>query len=430
MVGKAKLARQPAPELTLRARALLPVCAPPVHDGALHIRNGRIVQVARWRDVRSSAAKPVIDLGDVLLLPGLINAHCHLDYTHMAGQLPPQKSFTDWLKLIVGTKAGWSLEDYRSSWKAGAQMLVRHGVTTVADIEAVPQLLPDVWDSTPLRVFSFLELIGISERRPAAAVVADALQVLANTKARAFRLGLSPHAPYSTTSELLRLAGTAARREKLLLSTHIAESQTELEMFQKARGEMFDWLQRSGRCMADCGGVSPVHHSVKTGALPSGLLAVHVNYLSRGDARLLRAVGASVAHCPRSHFYFKHAPFPLRSLSRAGVNLCLGTDSLASVYKRHSETVELDLFAEMRVFREAHPALSARALLRMCTVNAARALLLSGEAGQLAKKALADAIAIPLKPGVHDLYEAVLAHQGPVSCSMIAGRWAIEPQTA
>src|SRR5439155_18866159 len=117
-----------------------------------------------------------IDLGEVLLMPGLVNAHCHLDYTNMAGEFPPPIVFIDWLKLITSTKAGSGFADYAQSWLDGADMLLSTGTTTVADIEAIPELLPEVWTSTPLRVISLLELIGITNRRPPKAVLQMALK--------------------------------------------------------------------------------------------------------------------------------------------------------------------------------------------------------------------------------------------------------------
>ena len=189
------------PQLLLRARVILPVSQPAIQDGAILVSGRRIAAVGRWRDLASTRRTKAIDLGEVVLLPGLVNAHCHLDYTHMAGQFPPQKSFTDWLKLITSTKAGWSLADYTASWQCGAQMLVRTGATTVADIEAVPDLLPRVWEATPPRVFSFLEMIGITNRRRPAAVLQEAVGKINSITARPRRLGLSPHAPYSTLPE-------------------------------------------------------------------------------------------------------------------------------------------------------------------------------------------------------------------------------------
>ncbi len=411
------------PALLLRSRLVLPITQPPIHGGAVLIRDNRIAAVGPWRDLASASRAKALDLGEMVLLPGLVNAHCHLDYTHMAGQFPPQKRFTDWLKLIVSTKAGWSLADYAASWRCGAEMLLRTGTTTVADIEAVPQLLPRAWETTPLRVRSFLEMIGITARRPPQAVLQEALDKLDALTAPTSPLGLSPHAPYSTVPELLRLTAAAVRRRRSLVTVHVAESATEFEMFAHARGEMFTWLQRSGRDMSDCGGSSPVQHLHRCGLLDQRLLAVHVNYLARGDAALLGEHHSSVVHCPRSHHYFHHEPFPLRRLARAGVNLCLGTDSLATVYKKRHQPVELNMFEEMRALAHAMPSLSPRTILRMATVNGARALGRTGRLGELSANALADLITVPYGGPGTDVYDAVLHHRGDVSASMIGGKW-------
>ena len=270
-------------------------------------------------------------MGERVLMPGLVNAHCHLDYTDMAGQFLPPKVFTDWLKLITVAKAEWSYPEYAASWLKGARMLLRTGTTTVADIEAVPELLPEVRRATPLRVFSFLELIGIRGQRQPQAVVQEAVAQIEALKGCRGGAGLSPHAPYSTVPDLLRLSAETARRRKWRLTIHVAESALEFEMFTHGRGQMFDWLQRSGRDMSDCGQGSPVQHLERCGALGERLLAAHVNYLANGDTALLGKRKVHVVHCPRGHSYFGHDPFPLRRLTRAGVNVCLGTDSLASV---------------------------------------------------------------------------------------------------
>ena len=247
-------------------------------------------------------------------------------------------------------------------------------------------------------------------------------------KLRRGGVGLSPHAPYSTVPELLRLSVETARRRKWRLTTHVAESALEFEMFKHGRGSMFDWLQRSGRDMSDCGRGSPVRHLERCGALNESMLAAHVNYLAKGDARLLGRRQVHVVHCPRCHFYFRHDPFPLRRLARAGVNVCLGTDSLASVYKKRRQEVELNLFEEMRALAKNEPSLSARTIVRMATLTGARALGLAGQVGELAEGAYADLIALPFAGKVADIYEAVVHHQGDVAASMIDGEWAVEAE--
>jgi cytosine/adenosine deaminase-related metal-dependent hydrolase len=360
-------------------------------------------------------------------MPGLINAHCHLDYTNMAGQFEPPKVFSDWLKDITSTKAGWSLADYTESWRAGAEMLLRTGTTTVADIEAVPQLLPHVWNATPLRIISFLELIGITSRRPPETVLQEALEKIDAVTEGRCQIALSPHAPYSTVPELLRLTAQAARRNKTLLSTHVAESSLEFEMFTRAKGAMFDWLQRSGRDMSDCGLGSPVRHIERCGLLTPSLVVVHANYLAPGDAGILARNGVSVAHCPRSHAYFRHGRFPARRLMRAGVNVCLGTDSLATVQRTRDRSLELNMFKEMHAFAERESWVSARRIVRMATVNGARALGRAGQLGEIKAGSQADLVALPFKGKLGNVHNAVVEHEGDVAASLIDGQWAKSP---
>ena len=414
-------------QVVLRARVVLPVSRPLIRDGAVLVAGKRIAAVGRWRDLARHSSVAPVDLGDAILMPGLVNAHCHLDYTDMAGQFPPPKVFPDWLKLITSTKAGWSHADFAQSWLRGAQMLVRTGTTTVADIEAVPQLLPEVWEATPLRVFSFLELISIKPSHLPGGILQQAVRRVESLRSPRCRAGLSPHAPYTTTPELLSLSARTARRRRWRLTMHVAESALEYEMFARARGEMYDWLQRSGRDMSDCGLSSPVQHLERCGMLGGRLLAAHVNYLGEEDSALLGRRQVHVVHCPRSHAYFRHGPFPYRRLAKAGVNLCLGTDSLASVYKARRQNVELNLFKEMRAVAEECPSLSARSIVRLVTLNGARALGMQGKIGELSEDAFADLIALPFAGKPAEVYDAILHHASGVPASMIDGQWAIAP---
>jgi cytosine/adenosine deaminase-related metal-dependent hydrolase len=383
--------------------------------------------VKPWRHFAPELRKNALDLGDMVVLPGLVNAHCHLDYTDMGGQFAPPRHFTDWLKLLTTAKSQWKLTDYAESWRNGAAMLVRTGTTTVGDIEAVPQLLPDAWDSTPLRVFSFLEMIGLTTRRLPSAILQEAVEKIVSLKTSRGLAGLSPHAPYTTLPELLRLSAETARRQGWRLCTHVGESALEFEMFSHGRGEMFEWLKRSGRDVSDCGLCSPVKHLERYGMLGPNLLAVHVNYLARGDALLLGERKVNVVHCPRSHAYFRHSPFPLARLARAGANICLGTDSLGSVHTSRRHPPELSMFEEMRALAGREPELSPKSILRMATINGARALGLRRKIGELSKASFADLIAIPYtgKPGA--VWDAIVHHHGKVSASLINGNWAVPP---
>jgi cytosine/adenosine deaminase-related metal-dependent hydrolase len=413
--------------IVLRARVVLPIRRPPIEDGAVVVAGNRITAIGRWRSIRTRHSGAMLDLGEMILMPGLVNAHCHLDYTHMAGLFPPPRSFCDWIKSITTEKALWSYSDYAESWLAGAGMLLRSGTTTVADIESEPELLPEVWSATPLRVFSLLEMTGIRSRRDPEQILREAVEKIDSLPPHRCAAGLSPHAPYSTLPLLMRRSGATIRRRRLRAATHVAESAAEFEMFMQARGEMFEWLQRSQRDMSDCGGLSPVQHLAKTGLLGPALLATHVNYLAAGDAELLARKRVSIVHCPRSHDYFRHQPFPRRALAKAGVNICLGTDSLATVHKYPRASLELNMFHELRSFAARNAGVAAERIVNMATVNGAHALGLQGRVGEVGKNAYADLIALPFAGRIREGYNAVVQHTGPVSASMIDGEWAIPP---
>jgi cytosine/adenosine deaminase-related metal-dependent hydrolase len=411
----------------LRARTILPVSQPPIKNGAVVISGNKIRAVGSWPDLQSQSDENVLDLGEVILMPGLVNAHCHLDYTDMAGELPPPKTFTDWIPLITAAKTNWSYSEYAQSWLHGAHQLLKTGTTTVADIEAMPELLPEVWDATPLRVFSFLEMTGIRAKRNPKEILREAVEKIDSLAHARSSASISPHAPYSTLPELLRLSAGLARKRKWRITTHIAESEEEFEMFAHARGKMFDWLKRNERDNSDCGLGSPVKHFARHKMLGENLIAAHVNLLAHGDAKLLGKHRVHVVHCPRSHAYFRHPPFLRERLANAGVNLCLGTDSLATTRKMGKQNPELNMFEEMRQLAASDKKISAEEILQMATVSGARALGLAGQAGELSENFSADLIAIPDDKKNDNAYETVLAHTGNVSASMIDGRWAIPP---
>lgn len=410
----------------LRARTVLPVSRPPFEDGGVLVEGNRVIAVRQWRRFTSAERAATVDLGDVILLPGLINAHCHLDYTSMAGLLPARRDFAGWIQSITALKAQWGYTDFAQSWLEGAQMLLRNGTTTVMDIEAVPELLPEVWTSTPLRVHSLIELIGFRPASSPRTLVDEAMALIESLPAGRCGAGLSPHAPYTTTREVLSRAATAARRTHRLLAVHVSESAEEFEMFRHARGPMFEWLEAQRDC-SDCGALTPIQHLERCGVLGARTLAIHANHLAPGDADLLARRGAHVVHCPTSHAYFRHEEFQLERLLRAGVNVCLGTDSLASTQKPRGRPLELDLHAEMRLLAAERPGLAPAELIRMATRNGAAALGLAGRLGELTPGARADLIAVPHTGSLATAPDAVIHSESPVLASLIDGEWAIEP---
>lgn len=379
--------------MIIRARCIQPIGESPIDNGAMVIEAGRIAWFGPWRNCDRPRGMAVHDLGEVVLLPGFVNAHCHLDFTNMAGKIPPPRDFSDWVKTMLSLKAHWGYSEFADSWLRGAKMLVETGTTTVCDIESYPELLPESWGSTPLRVFSCLEMTGVKEQRQPRAVLEETLaQIERLTPEAKHPPGLSPHALYSTTPELMRLTAAAARERNLLLTTHVAESEAEFQMFRDRQGSFHNWLKNQRR-MDDCGHASPVQLLDQYELLGPACILAHGNYLAAGDEEVIARSGAAVAHCPRSHQYFGHHPFPLERLEQAGVLLCLATDSLATTLKSGGEEPKLNLWEEMRVFSARHPGVRPRRIFEMVTLNPARALGQEGELGQIQVNAAADLVA-------------------------------------
>ncbi len=375
--------------MILRAKLVVAVGAPPIENGAVAVEGDTITAVGPAGEVAGGDAR---DLGEVALAPGLINAHCHLDYTDMLGQVPWRGRFADWLMAITELKRQWTPDQFRASVRHGVRQAIETGTTTLLDIACFPELLPE----TPLRILCFPELIDLGRPLPELPLRAD---------------GLAPHALYTASPELYRQCVASGRP----LTTHLAEATEEEEMFRWGRGPLYERLKQLGRDMSDCRRTGPVELAHELGVLGPRCLAAHMNCLTAHELELVQNTGTNVVHCPRTHRFFQRARFPLEAYRQRGVNVCLGTDSLAS-------NESLDMRAEMQELARVFPPLSAQEILQMATVNAAKALHRADRLGKLAPGASADLIALPLDGPVADPYEAVVFAERPPVFSMIGGK--------
>ena len=398
-----------------RARSLVTMDGPPIDNGAVAVAGDRIADTGRFDEIRARNAGEVIDLGEVALLPGLINAHCHLDYTMLCSTIAPPRSFADWIQQINAKRRELLEEDFLNSIADGFADASRWGTTTIANIESMPALLRRMTPPS-LRTWWFYEMIDVQSSVKIEQMLADALS-LGEAKADWLGgFGLSPHGPYTASAELSRAAAECAARNDLLLTTHLAESREEMEMFRDGTGPLFELLQCLGRPMDDCGaGKTPLAVMLDRQIMDERWIVVHLNELTKDDfARLERGPRFHIAHCPRSGRYFDHAHFEMRRLRELGFNICLGTDSLAS-------NSSLSLFAEMRAVRDANPWLSAREIFEMATVNGARALQQADDLGKISAGYSADLIALPLEDSKGDIYEKIIDWSEPVTSMLVAG---------
>src|SRR5206468_3146385 len=182
-----------------------------------------------------------IDLGQQALLPGLIIAHCHLDYTCLRGKISPQKSFADWIRAINAAKAKLSADDYVASINEGFAEAKRFGTTTIANLTAFPELIAKI--DEPIRTWWFAELIDVRSSDRANEIVDLAVESLRSKKT----WGLAPHALFTASATLFRRCEEIAERENILLITHLAESREEMSMFRDRSGPLYGLMKEIGR---------------------------------------------------------------------------------------------------------------------------------------------------------------------------------------
>lgn len=403
--------------MIIRARSLVTMDGPPIANGAVAVSGNRIADVGSFADVRGRNAGEVLDLGECALLPGLINAHCHLDYTCLRGQIAPQPSFADWIRAINERKAALTPEDYVRSIEAGFAEAAGFGTTTLVNLEAFPALLRRM-DQPALRTWWFAEMIDVRE-----AVSARAMhnEMRAKWPDGLHNIGLAPHAPFTASKDLYRESAAIGAAYDLPLTTHLAESREEMQMFREARGPLFEFMKAMGRPMEDCGAGTPLALMLRSGILNERWLVAHMNEIDPSDLQqLATARRFHVVHCPRSHAYFSHSPFARRQLAELGYNICVGTDSLASNH-------DLSLFRELRQLRQTEPSLAARELFGMVTWRAAAAIGQQDLLGRIRGGFAADLIAVPSRAADENTFEELLEFDQQVPWIMVDGKLLTRP---
>jgi cytosine/adenosine deaminase-related metal-dependent hydrolase len=390
------------PPQTLTARWLFPVTGPPLPGGVLTIAGGRIFAI------EPHGRRADLDLGDCAILPGLVNAHTHLDLTGMRGLAPPSPDFTAWLLQVIRHRRQRSPQQVQEDIHRGLVQCIRTGTTLLGDVSGDG----GSWDAlaaSPIRAVVFRELLGLPEDR-AAAAWQSFLRWRENLSSTPnCRPGVSPHAPYSARLSLYRAAASAG----VPLSTHLAETRAELQLMAEQQGPFVDFLSGLGVWSPD-GLASGPREILDLCKGKAAAAFAHGNYLTENESI---PENAAVVYCPRTHAAFVHSTHPFRELLRRGVRVALGTDSLAS-------NPDLDLLAEARFLHANHPDVSGDVILRMATLAGAEALGWADETGSLEAGKSADLVVVPLAgaPG-DDPYSRLLDSDLPAMLVMCRGRW-------
>jgi cytosine/adenosine deaminase-related metal-dependent hydrolase len=385
---------------------------------------------------RSTAAEAE-DLGNVAILPGLVNAHTHLDFSSLSEPLgEPGMAFVDWILRVIEFRTGEKvtgafcakhpsgrsgkrrLSPFPHPVEQGLEESICSGTTTLGEI-AQPGWPVRAVDAARLDATVFLELIAPTAERVAPVLPLAQQHLQAANSAAGWRPGLSPHAPYSVHHELLAWVTALCAARRIPLAIHLAESREEMQLLRTGTGPLRDRLVElhAWDPQAIRPGTRPLDY-LNTLAAAHRTLIIHGNYLDDEEIAFLagQAERMSVVHCPRTHAYFGHEAYPLEQMLAAGVTVALGSDSRASA-------PDLSLLAEMRFVAGRHPQLGRDVVLQLGTINGARALGRDREVGSLApgKYANLAVVALPDRDAA-DPHELLFDSEEPVVGTWYRGR--------
>lgn len=434
----------------LRARYVVTPHREPIENGAIRIADERIIEVGRAAGIGRAVPGETTDFGDAVILPAFVNGHTHLELSFLQNRVVPSAGFLPWLRAVAGTLASNPPEKEAVEKTAieSARKSLSCGVTLVGDITRYPDWTRPMLRESSLRAVSFGEIIAIGskrgllrerlrmalgkQRRPhdENAAFADGTDTPStrcdqSDAARATdsaaqaehpRIGISPHSPYSVEFDGLRDCARYAEQHRLPLCIHLAESQEEVEFVRTGRGPLAEFLRDMGVWDGEPAtlGDSPVALAAQAGLLSPRTVVAHANYVSDVDLGLLAKSGAAVAYCPRTHAAFGHPPHRFCDMLKTSINVCVGTDSLAS-------NPSLSILDELRFLRCLYPNLDALQLLEMGTIRGARALGMDGVSGSIDPGKLADLAIVPLartSSGWEDVFDS---QDAPTSV-LVAGR--------
>ncbi len=371
---------------TYRARWVLPISSPPLENGWVRCNQGMIASLGR-----GSVAEETIDLGNVAIIPCLINAHTHLEFSNLEAPLGTgDGSFADWIQAVL---------DYRASSEIGAGVIASglaqssaSGVAAIGEIataDASSELESEYQESVG-ELIAYREFIGLSESR-----VAELLQQAEGhinaAKTKKWHAGLSPHAPYTVHGDLLSGLCSLSAAHQVPLAMHLAETLEEIELLELSPGPLREVLDRLD--VWDAAGIqSPGSIQAYLEELNKCWRAsvIHGNYLDVDQRRFIgqhRDV-MSVVFCPRTHAYFGHSEYPLEQMLAADVRVALGTDSRAS-------NPDLSMIAELGFLASEFPNVSAEQLLFSATHAGAYALGLENTVGAIAAGASSRLLVVP-----------------------------------
>lgn len=384
-----------------------PIDQPPIRDAVIEVHDGVIQSVAAGspRLPPLDSARGGSQLGNVVVLPGLINAHTHLELSWLRGRVPPANAFTDWVKTMFAVR-GRPDRAMTPQMAAPVGDAVRElrasGTVAVGDISNSLAAVEPM-RAGGLTGVVFHELLGFTERDGA---LVETTRGSRHSAARhGIPISLAPHAPYSTSVELFKAIRQAVSASDCpITSVHLGESPEEVELLQRGTGAWRHLLEAIGAWRDDwevpsCG---PVEFLERHGVIDARTLVVHGVQLEQQSLQRLAALSATLVTCPRSNRWVGVGYPPVERFYQSGVAVAVGTDSLASVG-------DLNLFSELKTMRWLAPSVPAHRLLESATLVGARALGLDRRLGSITPGKRAELIAVALPGTIADVEEYLVS---------------------
>ncbi len=347
--------------LLIRAKWALSASIPPISDAGILIKNGIIAEVGTFRELKKYNTYPTKDLGECILLPALVNPHLHLELSALKGKLPQGEGFVAWVREMLALRPQLKERDMQFSAEKEAEKLKAQGVFALGDISNT-LITKEIFEKKGFMGWLFKEIL--SPELPSEFLPEFVLP--------------SAHSPYTTPANVIKKIKAICNRKKGIFTIHCAESKEEVEFLKYGTGELARLLEERGKLKElTSPGRHPVEYLYELGVLDEKTLLVHCVYIGEREIELIKRAGAWVCLCPRSNVYIGVGRAPAEKLFKAGVKLCLGTDSLASNY-------DLSPLKELAYFLETNSWCSPLKALPFITLNAAQGLRLKN-LGDIAK---------------------------------------------
>lgn len=406
-------------KIILFAEKVLPISIPPLDGYAVIIEQGSIIDIETISEAeRRNPYADKIRLEGAVIMPGFVNLHTHLELTGLKGKITEGLDFYDWIKELVKQKMVMTKKEYEDGVHMGIKEMISTGTTSVGEI-TLESISPYILNNYGIRGKVFYEVLGPSE------FLAGYLWFRKKREFKRFKdsdllkAGISPHSCYSLSRGLLKRVSDYSLKHGVSLSSHISETEEEKRFVREGKGKIKEFIEGLGftpplPSYSD----SPIEYFKELGLLRKDFIGAHSVWVNKKDIDIMKESSVSVAHCPRSNTNLNVGKAPVVDFIKEGINVGLGTDSLAS-------NKSLNMWDEMRMAYKLHSSdgLMPIDIFKMATINGAKALGLEDKVGTIDVGKKADIIAVRMPKDLSgDIYSDLLRETRDVLLTMVSGR--------